>query len=272
MHKNDLNIQDDTIGTAILLSGGIFAFLACAVIYFVILYRNRQLKNKKEQEQLQAAFRQELLKTQIEIQEQTLENVSKEIHDNITQVLSFVKLSLGILGNDLDDVKKTKISESRELVAQTINDLRDMSKSMSFEHITAQGLARTVEKEAERCNKVGLFNVNFSVDGREYPLGEQRELVLFRILQEGLNNAVKHSNAKNFNICLQYSPDLFTLILQDDGSGFAYDQLINKNGSGLRNMENRAAMIGGKAKIDSSPGQGCKVSITINPYNIIAHT
>src|ERR1700752_2656681 len=102
MHNKGITIEDDSIGTAILLTGGLFAFLACAVIYFVVLYRNRQLKNKKEQDQLQAAFRQELLKTQIEIQEQTLENVSKEIHDNITQVLSFVKLSLGTLGNDMD--------------------------------------------------------------------------------------------------------------------------------------------------------------------------
>jgi signal transduction histidine kinase len=266
MSNNGTAISDDNIGAAILLTGAFFAFLACSVIYFVVLYRNRQLKNKKEQEELEAAFRQELLKTRIEIHEQTLEHISKEIHDNITQVLSFVKLSLGTLGNTLDSSQKTKVSESRELIAQTITDLRDLSKSLSFEHISAVGLIKTIEKEVERINKSGLVEINLLTEGQEYSLGEQRELVLFRILQEALNNALKHAGAKHFKISLQYQHDLFNLTLEDDGSGFSPGLLNNKSGSGLRNMENRAALIGGSAVIDSAPGKGCRVKVSLNPF------
>jgi signal transduction histidine kinase len=258
-------MPDENVRIVVFSSAALFAFIAVFIIYFVVLYRNRQLKNKKEQERLQATFKQELLKTQLEVQEQTLNYISTEIHDNITQVLSFVKLTLGSVVSGFDEEKKGKVIEIRELVAQTITDLRDLSKSLSFEYIASQGLIRTIEKEVERINKSDLIEVLLEQDGNSYPLGEQRELVLFRIFQEALNNTLKHAGAKHLKIMLQYQPDLFNLTLEDDGSGFSAEALENKSGSGLRNIENRAALIGGTATIDSSPGKGCAIKVVLNP-------
>ena len=152
------------------------------------------------------------------------------------------------------------------MISQAINDLRDLSKSLSFEHITTLGLIKTIEIETERINKSGLIEVLFLQEGDVYSLSEQHELVLFRIFQEALNNALKHSGAKHFKISLQYHSDLFNLTLEDDGSGFSAEALNNKSGSGLKNMENRAALIGGIAVIDSAPGKGCCVKVTLNPF------
>jgi signal transduction histidine kinase len=242
-----------------------FLILAGFIIYFVVLYRNKQLKNKQEQEQQQSAFRQELLKARIEMQEQTLMHISREIHDNVTQVLSFVKLSLALAGNSAEHQKQAKINESRELVAQAITDLRDLSKSLSFEHITRLGLLKTIDIETKRINKSGIIETILSTEGDIYPLGEQRELVLFRIYQEAVNNALKYSGAKHFKINLQYHSELFNLTLEDDGNGFSVDLLDTSNGSGLKNMENRANLIGAVATIDSSPGKGCCIKVTLNP-------
>lgn len=247
-------------GTIMLLLLGIF------IISFLFFYQRKRNNHIAQQEQLQANFHKELLKSQIEIQEQTLNQTSREIHDNITQVLSFVKLTLGLTKNLNESEKQLKINESRELVGQTINDLRDLSKSLSFEHIAALGLVKTIEKEVEKVNKSGLIDMTFLVDGEVYTLGEQRELVLFRIFQEALNNALKHSRAKHFKITLQYHSDLFNLTLEDDGAGFSIETLNNKSGSGLKNMENRAALIGGVAIINSSPDKGCSVNVTLNPF------
>lgn len=250
----------------VLITAMLFALVAVFIIYFVVLYRNRQLKNQQEQEEREASFRQELLKTQLEVQEQTLEHISKEIHDNITQVLSFVKLTLASFKNADEDAKQMKVNESRELISRAITDLRDLSKSLSYEHINSLGLVPTIEKEVERINKSGLIGITFAVEGKSYSLGHQRELVLFRIFQEALNNALKHANAKQFKIDLHYNHDFFNLSLKDDGSGFFAEQLENKSGSGLRNMKNRAALIGGEATVDSSPGKGCCVEIRLDPY------
>lgn len=257
--------NDEGLRILVSLTVIFFVGITCFIIYFIILYRNKQLKNQQEQEQQQSAFRQELLKAQLEVQEQTLLHISREIHDNVTQVLSFVKLSLALAVNSAEDQKKIKITESRELVSQAINDLRDLSKSLSFEHITRLGLSKTIDIEAARINKSGLIQTTLSTGGNVYSLGAQRELVLFRIYQEALNNALKHSGAKHFKINLQYHPELFNLTLEDDGNGFSANLLDGGSGSGLKNMENRATLIGAVATIDSSPGKGCCIKVTLNP-------
>ncbi len=162
---------------------------------------------------------------------------------------------------------KDKIAESRELVAQTINDLRNLSKSMSFEHIARLGLVKTIEIESGRINNSGIISAELLIEGEPYPLGEERELVLFRIFQEALNNTLKHSGAKHLKINLQYSEQLFNLTLEDDGAGFL-PQLtdVASAGLGLKNMQSRAALIGAIAEINSSPGNGCTVTVTLSPF------
>src|ERR1700753_3547089 len=244
----------ENVQVLVFLTAGLFAFISGYIVYFVILYRNKQFKNEKEQEALQARFRQELLKTRIEMQDQTLSQVSREIHDNITQVLSFVKLNLAMANTDDEEQRPKKIAESRELVAQAITDLRDLSKSMSFEHISRQGLVKMVETEVTRINKIGIAEAHLEITGEIISLGEQRELVIFRILQESINNAMKHAAAKDYNFVLKYTPELFTLTFVDNGRGFSPEKMDEGSGSGLRNIENRASLIGATASITSAPG------------------
>jgi len=258
-------MPDENLRFLILLTATFFACIAGFIIYFIVLYRNRQLKNKQEQEHLQSMFRQEVLKARIEMQEQTLTHVSREIHDNITQVLSFVKLDLAMIGNADEKQKQIKINESRDLIAQAINDLKDLSKSLSFEHITKLGLLKTIEMEVNRLNKSGIVKAEITTDGEIGRLGEQRELVLFRIFQEAVNNMLKHAGATHFKISLQYYPELFNLTLEDDGVGFSDEMFGKGDGAGLRNMENRAGLIGAIANIDSSPGNGCIIKVSLNP-------
>lgn len=244
-------------GTAMLLMLGMF------IVSFLFFYQRKHNNYLSEKESLKAAFDKELLKTRIEIQEDTLSHISREIHDNITQVLSFVKLNLSMIDQPDEDIKR-KLTESRELVAQTINDLRNLSKSMSFEQIEIMGLVKTIEIEAERVNKSGLIIIEMNLEGKEFSLGEQYELVLFRIFQEALNNTLKYSAAKHLKISLQYSIKLFNLTLTDDGVGFSVDEIGNNSGAGLRNMRNRAALIGAEADIISAPGEGCSIKISLN--------
>lgn len=258
-------MPDENLSTLVLATAVLFAGITGFVIYFIILYRNKQLINKQEQERLQSEFRNEILRAQIEMQEQTLTNISREIHDNITQVLSFVKLDLALTDGMAEPEKQQKINSSRELLSQTIADLRNLSKSLSFEYITVNGLVKTIETEAERINNSGLLRLSISIEGDSYSLGAQRELVLFRIFQEALNNTLKHASAKHLKISLQYFNHLFNLTLEDDGDGFSKKLLYSQSGSGLKNMENRAALIGAVATIESSPGKGCCIKVTLNP-------
>jgi len=250
-------------------SVALFACLVGFIVYFVVLYQNKQLKNKQEQADLEANFRQEMLKAQIEVQEQTLTHISREIHDNITQVLSFVKLNLAMLGRQN---AIPEIAENRDLVTQVINDLRALSKSLNFDYILKNGLKQTIETEVERINKSKIITATLSVEGERYALPEQSELVLFRIFQEALNNTLKYSGAQHFNIGLQYHPEMFNLSLYDDGCGFSPLEIGKNSGLGLKNMETRAALIGAKAAIDSAPGKGCSIKIALKLAEKKLHT
>ncbi|HEX8020834.1 sensor histidine kinase [Mucilaginibacter sp.] len=257
--------QEEQVILVIIAGSALMLLLGVFIISFMLIYQKKQNKNLLERENLKASFKQEMLKTQIEIQEQTLNDISREIHDNITQVLSFVKLNLGLLNNSLDDEKKARVNENRELVSQTINDLRNLSKSMSFEHISSYGLIKTLETETERLTRSGIINVAFEVDGDVYSLGEQRELVIFRIFQEAVNNTLKYAKAANLKISLYYTAQMFNLLIEDDGAGFNTEKVDSKGGSGLRNIENRAALVGADVVITSSPGKGCQIKLSFNP-------
>jgi signal transduction histidine kinase len=255
----------ENIQILVLSTAALFILVTGFIIYFVILYRNKQIRNKQEKEQLQARYSQEMLRAQIEMQEQTLANISRELHDNISQVLSFVKLDLALTDGMAEPDKQQKVNNSRELLSQTINDLRHLSKSLSFEYIAIHGLVKAIETEVERVNTSGLLKLSASIEGDGYSLGAQRELVLFRIFQEALNNTLKHALATHLKISLQYLNQLFTLTLEDDGAGFSNELPGRQSGSGLKNMENRAILIGAVATIESSPGKGCCIKVTLNP-------
>lgn len=257
-------MHDDTVIVLVISSAALFLFITSFLGYFVILYRNKQVINKQEQDKLHATFKLEILKTQLEVQEDTLSYISRELHDNINQVLSFVKLNLGLVSSD-NEIISQKVSESRELIGETINDLRNLSHSLSFERIAQLGLAKTVHIEAEKLNKSGMLNTYVNLLGEEYPLGERRELVLFRIFQESVNNVLKHAAAGNLKIDFIYKPDLFQLIIKDDGKGFLQALNSEQQGNGLKNIIKRAALIGALATVESLPGLGCTVDVSFNP-------
>lgn len=246
-------------GTAILFLLGLF------IISFLFFYQKKQNSYIKEKNQLKNNFRQELLKTQLEVHEHTLNHVSQEIHDNIGQVLAFIKLNLGTIKSLPEAEKQERIDESRDLVSHVITDLRDLSKSLSYETLATKGLAETIRTELNRINRAANFSVDFNITGQSFPLSQQRELVVFRIFQECMQNIIKHSEANQLKITLQYSTELFNLIIQDDGIGFCPDDAIEQVGAGMKNMKSRAKLIDATISITSSSGKGCITKVSLNP-------
>lgn len=259
-------LQTDNSVIVIIVAGTIMLLLlGLFIVGFLFLYQNKRNLHIAEQEQLKAAYSKEMLTARLEVQEQTLHHISQELHDNIGQVLSFVKLNLGTATTMEEKQKQKKIDESRDLLAQVIADLRSLSKSLSFQQIVDYGLLKAITTEADRVNKSGLVTIEIKSEGEPYSLGEQRELVLFRIFQEALNNTLKYAHARTLSISLIYDADLFNLTIADDGVGFSTDTAKNQNGSGLKNMESRASLIGAAFSLNSTPGTGSVISVQIDP-------
>ncbi|WP_229365663.1 sensor histidine kinase [Fibrisoma montanum] len=217
---------------------------------------------------LREAYERELLKTQIEIQNQTLEQVGRELHDHIGQLLSVAMLHLNGLDEELEQSEhRHAIQQTINVVRTTIQDVRALSKTLDSDTVRRFGLRQSLELELERIERTGRFRTYLHVTGTPYSLGEEAETILFRIAQESLNNAIKHSGGHAIMVTTSYQSDQFKLSITDDGKGFDVDEVSTRKadiaGSGLRNLQQRAHLLGGTCTISSEPGQETRVDIVL---------
>jgi len=253
------DVGEESLTTLIILGSVIVLVLVSFVILLSYLFTSKKNKLLREKQLMKSQFEQELLQTQLEIQEQTLKTISEEIHDNVGQVLSLAKLNL----NTFESSPEKKLQDTKQLISKAINDLRDLSRSMHGDRIAELGLQQSLADELQILENSGEFSTGMTITGEPYKLAPQKEMVLFRIVQEALNNTIKYSKAKNITVALNYDKENLLLHITDDGIGF---DTHAKTGIGLKSMQNRAALIGGRFNLQSAPGNGTSITIELpNP-------
>ncbi|MES1249252.1 MAG: ATP-binding protein [Chitinophaga rupis] len=257
------------IFTIVIVGSFITLLVVAFSISFVYLYQKRHFGFLQEKQRLQSQFQEELLKTQLEIQEQTFKTISDEIHDNIGQTLSFIKLSINRVFTTLPEAEQEKLTEPKDLLTKVITDLRTLSKTLNTDFIQQIGLASAVRQQLDLLQRTELYETRLVIEGEQEKYSVQRELVLYRIIQELLNNIVKHADAGSVLVHMVYGPDKLRVLVRDDGKGFdvaATRQAANQ-GLGLRNMLNRVSLIHGTIDIESEAGKGTTVNIELSKSN-----
>lgn len=246
----------------------VLLFLVGFIIIFAVLFQQRQLRFRKEKELLQQTYEREILLAQSETQEQTLQYVGEELHDNIGQLLTVTMYQLNSLEDDLAETPhQLMIQQSTDLIGTIIQAVRQLSKSLDSQTIHHFGLEESIALELDRIQRVGRFETNLQVTGNPYSLNEQVLTVLFRMVQESINNAIKHSGGKHISITIAYEADRFNLTITDDGQGFTVSEVKNrvlsKSGSGLGNLERRAKLLGGTYQITSQTAKNIGTTVII---------
>ena len=232
-------------------------------IIFTVIYKKKQHAYQNEKKLLQIRFQEELLKTQLEIKEHTLKYIAYELHDNLGQIASLIKINLNTLS--LTDEKKAslKIEDTKDLVRQLIYDLKSLSMSLNSDRVIQFGLVKSLETEVERLNKTGQVEAELIIEGPPPKLSNNANIIFFRMIQEIINNIVKHSKASQVKILFSVSQNLVNFNCHDNGTGFDLAEKIQSGGSGLLNMQNRARLINAQLNIQSSSEGGTTVSIQI---------
>ncbi len=262
-NSNDIYIMIITV-TVILL------ILLIFIVSFLFIYKNKQMRHQVEMRSVEEKFNQEILQTQLEIREQTLKNISEEIHDNVGQVLSLAVLNLSAV--ELNDTKRAadKIEDTTKLIEKAVADLRNLSKTMDADNIARLGLVAIIKFELELLERTGLYRTLLQLSGDDQRLHGEKEIILYRIVQESLNNIIKHANATQIQVTLQFSENQLHIEIADNGKGFdtndVAEKSIYKSGAGMKNMQKRTKLIGGVCTIKSISSGGTTVSITI-PYS-----
>jgi two-component system NarL family sensor kinase len=241
----------------------IFVLLFLGVLFLVMLfyYNNKKGQMSKEKQLMRATFEKQLLESKLEIQEQTFDMISQEIHDNVGQVLSLAKVQLGIL-EQKQAVDGQLLGNVKECISLAMTDLRDIAKSLSSERIQQLSLQDSITQEIKRINRAGFVKVNAEVLGIEKNIPDQHKLIAFRIVQEGLQNIIKHAGATEVKVSIRYPEDGMYITIFDNGVGFNPEtELKKKDGLGIQNILRRATLVGGKAEIMSKPGEGTTLQI-----------
>ncbi len=236
--------------------------LAISLILFFFYFQQKKTAYLIEQRETKIRFEEEITKSKLEIQEQALQNISWEIHDNVGQLLSVAKMQLNILQTGLTEKQQEKVFEIGEIVGKSLQELRGLARSLNPETIKNKGLIESVTHEIMRFNRLNFVKATLSVSADSYNLSNEKEIILFRILQEAFNNTLKHSKAKNLKVELNYGTSHLEIIAEDDGVGFDVNDKANRDGIGLTNMESRTKLIGATFEIKSNENAGTKLYIS----------
>ncbi|WPV65278.1 7TM-DISM domain-containing protein [Chitinophaga sp. LS1] len=250
------------VSTAIFLEGFLLAILVAKRFQREKREDNlRQFEMKNQIEKMEQNFRQEILTTRLEIQEETFTAISQEIHDNVGQFLSLARIQVNIM--DQQEAKNgPMIIELRDNLGRAMTDLRNIAKSLNSYYIQNNSLGETIASQVQHINRTGFTRLELSIHGTEREIDNQRKLVLYRMVQEGIQNAIKHAKASTVHIRLDYTGTLFLVEIEDNGEGFDKEATLQQNqGLGLHNMFSRATLIGGDAHIVSQPGKGTIIQI-----------
>lgn len=251
------NTQQEIFFGIILLS--LFLLMLVSIIIITaFLYHHRKKKHQLEI----SNFQNILLQSQLEIQEQTFKAISQEIHDNIGQALSLAKLTLGTIEAAEESPYMEKIINSKNIIGNVLRDLRDISRSLNTDHIFSIGLVQAIEEEVRLLDRSGSLKARIDVSGYVVRLDKQKELILFRIVQEALHNVMKHANASLVTIELEFDGHLLIISINDNGKGFDMDG-SNGTGSGLRNMQERTKLVGATWHMGSEAGQGTLIRLSV---------
>lgn len=245
--------------TIIFVASAFFLLVAIGIIVLFSVYQKRQFHYLLEKKELSNQFQKELLKTRLEAQEETLNNLGAELHDNIGQLLSSSKVLISVADRELPAPSAT-LKVVDETISKAIQELRAISKSLSTNWLGQFSFIENLNTEAERITASRRVTVSLE-NPSSINMPMDRQMILFRIVQEALQNALKHGSPSSISIRTIHSGETLYISVIDNGKGFdVADQ--SKNGVGIMNIKNRAQLLGGEAAWQSS-SSGTEVVIQL---------
>ncbi len=230
------------------------------VIYFSDITEQRKLSQQLIDQEIQ---KQKLLtEATITGQEKERQQIGKELHDNINQHLTTARLYLEVANEKATGEIQELIRLSLKNIGEMIKEIRTLSQSLVPPTLGDIGLVESIQELCDSLKRAHTFSIDFvSRHFEESAITEIMKLMLFRIIQEQVNNIIRHSHATEVHIKLQSDAESVILSIQDNGTGF--DQEKTRKGMGLNNIASRAALMGGRADIKAGPGEGCILTIEL---------
>lgn len=246
--------QGDQLAFLIISGTFLTALMGTFIIAIVVLHRQRQVQNRQKITQLKNEYEKTLLNIENEIQQETLTQVGRELHDNIGQLLSLAKLSL-------NSSKPEKQAEGKEFINQIIKEVRGLSKTLNLDWVESILMDDFVAQQLEKIQSTGFCSTRLTSDHSFDLLTKDQKLILIRVIQECLNNAIKHAQPDLISVKIYRIDSCRRIEISDDGKGF--DSIQKSQGSGLINLAKRMETINGNFLMTSSVGKGTHIILEL---------
>ncbi len=252
----------------LLVSLGILIMLLLAFAFVLLagFSQRRILKEKMNAQALEIEHREELLHSTILTQEEERRRIAKDLHDDLGSKLNVLKLNLYQFKKYSDNSPAflEVMDEVKSLLNTTIGTTRRISHELLPPTLQDFGLPTALEELCDGFSRTGTIDIDLDLEDSDLRLPEvNSELQLFRVVQELINNSIRHGAAQNIALSLRQNPQSFQLHYQDDGKGFDVKKLEERKGLGLKNIDSRLHMIGASIRYESAPGEGVKAFIEL---------
>ena len=223
------------------------------------------LKKQLELNEIRARQQEEILRNTISAQEKERKRIAQDLHDEVGAMLSVVKLNVGRIEKKSEETTAKQLAaETKTYLDEVITQVRRISRSLLPPSLEKLGLYFALEELANWVNKADQLKITCWKSGEQFRFDNKKELAIFRIVQELLNNAIKHAGASSILMNARFSSGKNLMIsITDNGKGFNLQEKMN-TGLGLKNLESRSQMMSAKFKMKSITGKGTTAIIYLN--------
>ena len=244
--------------------------MAGSIILFVLYYQKRMMQERYNRQQMELEYQWKMMEAALESQENERRRVAADLHDSIGAMLSTIRVSLLTFAKKHES-ESTYINESKRMLDDTIESVRRISRDLMPSTLEKFGLIQAVKEMCERFQATAALPIHFEENGSTPNMSKSRELMLFRIVQELLNNALKHARASYIKVVFT-NTDHLTIAVEDNGIGFDVAGAKSEKGSGrglgLFNIENRARVAGASVDYLTVVPTGTRIILNV-PYEKI---
>lgn len=254
--------SDKITGLIIFTSAGVLTFCVGCVFFFV-RYQRKMFQEQERRRQQDLDFQNQMIRLQIDCTETERRRIATDLHDSIGSQLWAAKLNIAFLGRSpelADDIKES-YSETIRMLDQSIDSIRRISWELAPEAFNHTGLASSIKEFCARLDGKGQ-KVIYQENGNNVPWKNDRALMVYRIVQELVNNATRHAQSTVIMVVLHWSTQSLRIEVSDDGKGFLLDEKI-RSGVGWWNITNRVNKIGATILVKENIQKGSAIELTV---------
>lgn len=244
---------------------GIAGILAATLLLGYVFFRNRKKTQLLKLQQIEAEQKQKTTRAVMQAEEEERKRIAGDLHDSVAQKMVVAKMNLESLGNRIKEMSKHEqeiYHNISSLLEESTVEVRNLSHSMMPQAFTHSGLTDAVKDFLDKIPLKDL-EIGFSTEGDFKKIPEDKALMIYRIIQECVQNALKHAKATKLDIAMIASSGEVDVTVEDNGIGFDTRALDGANSLGLKNIRSRIEYMNGKLDINSEPGNGTVIAFYI---------